>query len=161
MKTNKNNLVTLTYSERIIAANAGVLRQVENLKKNRQSFYGAGKDNDWQLHIEGCLGEFALAKYLNCFWGGKGAFRESDVDKYEVRTRSKDNYELILHPDDPDNSYFWLVCGRNGVYKIKGYILGSEGKRKEYWKDPVGDRPAYFVPQAALKQLPDYEKVIA
>jgi len=46
---------------------------------------------------------------------------------------------------------FWLLCGTNGKYSIKGWILGAEGKRKEYWSDPTGkDRPAFFVPQSAL-----------
>ena len=56
--------VNLTYWEILLAAQAGVMRQIENLKKKRRAYYGAGTNNDWQLHIEGCLGEFALAKYL-------------------------------------------------------------------------------------------------
>ena len=26
---------------------------------------------------------------------------------------------------------------------------GGDGKQREYWKDPAGGRPAYFVPQSA------------
>jgi hypothetical protein len=142
-------VVKLSSWEMLLAAQAGVMRQVENIQKERQTTYGAG-GNEWQLHVEGCLGEYALAKYLGIHWPGKGKLRAFDVGEFDVRTRSQENYELILHPEDPDNRIFWLLCGRNGLYKVKGWILGSEGKRREYWKDPAGGRPAYFVPQSAL-----------
>ena len=50
-------IVELTPFEMCQAGQAGVMRQVENLKLNRKPYYGAGSSNDWQLHIEGCLGE--------------------------------------------------------------------------------------------------------
>jgi hypothetical protein len=142
--------VNLSSWEMLMAAQAGVLRQVENLQKKRVPAYGVGANNDWQLHIEGCMGEYALAKYLGIHWSGKGQLRKPDVGVFDVRTRSRDNYELIIHPEDPDDRIFWLVCGRNGAYSIKGWILARDGKKKEYWKDPAGRNPAYFVPQSAL-----------
>lgn len=141
--------IKLSTWEMMIAANAGVMRQVQNLQKGRTPSYGVDEQSHWQIHIEGCLGEYALAKYLGVYWAGNG-FRQSDVGIYEVRTGSKDNYRLILHPDDADDKYFWLLCGGNGKYEVKGWILGRDGKKKEYWQDPVGGRPAYFVPQNKL-----------
>lgn len=67
-----DNKVCLTPWEMMLAAQAGVMRQVENLKRGRAAFYGAGNLNDWQYHVEGCLGEFALAKFLGVYWSGKG-----------------------------------------------------------------------------------------
>jgi hypothetical protein len=142
--------IDLSSWEMLMAAQAGVLRQVENLQKKRVPAYGVGVDNNWQIHIEGCMGEYALAKYLGIHWSGKGQLRKPDVGEFDVRTASRDNYQLILHPEDPDDRIFWLICGKNGAYSIKGWILGRDGKRQEYWKDPVGGRPAYFVPQSAL-----------
>jgi hypothetical protein len=149
-------VIKLTPWEMLLAAQAGIMRQVDNLHKKRQAYYGAGTVNDWQLHVEGCLGEYALAKYLGVNWSGQG-FRGGDVGAFEVRTRSKDYYELILHPDDHDEKHYWLLCGCNGTYTIKGWILGRDGKRKDYWKDPAGGRPAFFVPQSALI-LPEEQK---
>lgn len=142
--------IKLSWYEMEIAALAGVQRHVQNLARKRNHAYGAGDHNAWQLNIEGCLGEMALAKFLGKYWSGKGVFRGGDVGDYQVRTRSKDYYELIIHPNDPDGAVFWLVCGINGTYTIKGWIIGRDGKKKEYWKDPAGNRPAYFVPQHVL-----------
>tara|TARA_R110002126_G_scaffold279942_1_gene427063 strand:+ start:475 stop:927 length:453 start_codon:yes stop_codon:yes gene_type:complete len=142
--------VILTPSEIMMAAQAGIMRQVENIKTKAEPYYGASDVADWQLHIEGCLGEFALAKYLNLWWGGKGDKRNADVFIYDVRTRSSHNYDLILHPDDPDDRNFWLVTGRNGKYKIHGWIIARDGKQEKYWKEPVKNRAAFFVPQSAL-----------
>ena len=128
--------VILTPWEMLLAAQAGVMRQVENQKLQRQAYYGAGHENDWQLNIEGCLGEFALSKFLGVHWAGKGTFRAPDVGDMDVRTASRDHYRLILHEADPDDRVFWLLCGINGHYRVKGWILGKDGKKKEYWQDP-------------------------
>ena len=102
------------------------------------------------------MGELALSKFLNVYCSGKGGFRMPDVDEVDVRTRSKDFYELILHPDDPDDRIFWLVTGFNGTYKIRGWIKAKDGKKDEYWNDPYKkkfgkSRPAFFVPHSALE----------
>ena len=133
-----------------MAGIAGVMRQVQNVAKGERPAHGAGDLNDWQLHIEGALGEAAMAKYLNRYWSGKGIMRGPDVDNFDVRTRSQHSYELILHERDPDDRFFWLVTGKNGKYQIHGGIFGKDGKQREYWKDPAGGRPAYFVPQNKL-----------
>jgi len=136
----------------LLAAQAGIMRQVENCKIGREPYHGAGSGNDWQLHIEGCLGEFALAKYLGVHWSGKGKLRDPDVGEVDVRTGARDSHRLILHDDDPDDRVFWLLCGVNGNYTVKGWITGLDGKKKVYWSDPVGGRPAYFIPQSALNK---------
>lgn len=143
--------VILTPAEIMMAAQAGIMRQVENIKTKAEPYYGASNVADWQLHIEGCLGEFALAKYLNVWWGGKGKKRGTDVFVYDVRTTPSHNNDLIMHPNDPDDRVFWLVTGRNGSYRVQGWIKAEDGKKPEYWKEHVKNRPAFFVPQSALK----------
>ena len=145
-------IVELTPWEMLLAAQAGVMRQVENKKLGRRPAYGAGSAQDWQLNIEGALGEYALAKHLGLYWSGKGKLRAADVGDVDVRTRSKPHYELILHDDDPDDRIFWLLTGVYGRYEVRGWIQGRDGKRPEYWSDPAGGRPAYFVPQSALNR---------
>jgi hypothetical protein len=147
--------IELTPSEMMMAAQAGIMRQVENIKTGTKSAYGASHNNDWQLNIEGSLGEFALAKFLNVWWGGKGKKRDPDVDICDVRTTASHNNRLILHPGDPDDRVFWLLTGVNGSYKIQGWILASEGKQEKYWTDPANGRPAFFIPISALNHPGD------
>lgn len=143
--------INLSTSEMLVAAQAGVLRQIQNVQANKSDTYGCGHENDWQLHVEGALVEFALAKYLGEFWGGKGIRGQADVGQVDVRSTSRDNGSLILHMADPDDRTFYLLTGINGRYVVRGHILGRDGKDKKYWADPSGKgRPAFFVPQSAL-----------
>ena len=157
-----DNIVRLDTFEVFTAAIAGAQRQVENLSEGRTPFYGAGVSNDWQLHIEGCLGERALAKFLGIPWTGKGVFRAPDVGDMDVRTTSSTSNRLILHQNDPDDRIFWLVAGLNGNYLIQGWVYGREGKINEFWCDPSGkNRPAFFVPANDLhrpEEFPGYKE---
>ena len=143
--------VKLTLAEMQIAAHSGIQRQLQNLKNNAQPAHGAGNKNDWQLHIEGALGEMALAKHLGVYWDGKGKMRAPDVGAIDVRTRSKHSYDLIVHDRDDDARYIYLLTGGNGQYRVHGGIHARDAKQERYWKDPAGGRPAYFVPQAHLQ----------
>jgi len=142
--------IVLTASDMLLAANAGIMRQIENVKNNVKPAYGAGHENDWQYSIEGAMVEFALAKHLNVFWHGKGKMRGDDVGNYQVRTSSRSNGDLILHPKDEDDKIFWLLTGLNGTYDVRGWITARDGKKEKWWRDPAGGRPAFFVPQSEL-----------
>lgn len=156
--------VNLTSYEMMIAAQVGVTRQISNLQKGRKDFYGAKERDGWRMHIEGCMGEMAVAKALGLFWNGDiGDLGAPDVDGLEVRTSSRLDGDLIMHPRDKDNAYYILVTGVNGRYQIHGYIEGRYGKNEKYWSDPAGGRPAFFVPQSVLNPIeflvekrPDY-----
>lgn len=144
--------IRLEWSEVMLAGVAGIMRQIDSLKNQYRPAHGSGVSNDWQLHIEGCLGEMALSKYLGLRWCGKGSFETPDVGGVDVRTRSQQHYDLILHKKDPDDRKFWLVCGGNGIYTVKGWIMGADGKQERFWKDPARTgRHAYFVPQSELQ----------
>jgi len=142
--------IRLTLSEMQIAAHVGIQRQLQNLKNSARPAYGAGSSNDWQLHVEGALGEMALAKHLGIYWDGKGQMRAPDVGCFDVRTRSRHTYDLIVHERDDDDRYIYLLTGGNGVYRFHGGIYARDAKDERYWRDPAGGRPAYFVPQNKL-----------
>ena len=144
-------VVTLSPAEIYWAACAGCMRHAQNLKNAKQPRHGIDAATaDWQAHIEGALGEMALAKHLRIYWPGKGELTDPDVGPLEVRTTPYEHGKLILHPSDGDDSIFWLLTGFNGTYNVRGWISGRDGKRDIYWSDPVGGRPAFFVPQDAL-----------
>ena len=145
--------VQLSPSEIYSAALAGVLRQVQNLQKNRTPAYGIDDNSHWQAHIEGALGEMALAKHLGIYWSGKGELRDPDVGLVDVRTTTHENGCLILHEADDDHRKFYLLIGCNGRYNVFGWMFGLEGKQQRFWRDPTGNnRHAFFVPQSALNK---------
>lgn len=150
--------VILDEGELYQGASVGITRQIQNLGKDRKPAYGAGTENDWQLHIEGALAEMAFAKHLGLFWSGANTFRADDVKSWMVRSTASHSNRLIVHEQDLDTKKFVLVTGCNGRYCIQGWIRGSDAKKKEWWQDPQGNRPAFFVPQAALTiVIPGYD----
>jgi len=143
--------IRLDLSEILSGAMVGVMRQTENLKARRAPAHGETGKIDWQLHCEGALGERAVAKFLGVYWSGKGKLRAPAVGEFDVRTSPRHDRDLILHREDPDDRIVWLATGRNGVYRVHGWIRAGDGKREEWRGDKANTgRPAFFVPQSAL-----------
>jgi hypothetical protein len=144
--------VELTFAEIQMATVIGVQRQIEDIKWENHGNYGAKKELAWQRHIEGALAECALAKFLDVYWS-KGKWDIPDVGNVDVRVTHLPHGKLILHKEDKDDRKYYLLIGLNGIYEIKGYILGKDGKRPEFYYDPTKEnRPAYFVPQDFLQE---------
>lgn len=140
----------------MLAGTVALMRNVQNLSAGRRESHGADKagDKTWDRHVEGACGELAAAKCLGLFWtGAVGNLRATDVGPYQVRTRAKYHNDLILHESDANDQAFILVAGHAPTYRVVGWILGQDGKRAEYWGDPAGGRPAFFVPQAVLHPM--------
>jgi len=145
--------VELDWTEMKEAASRGVTRQIQNLQKDRKTTHGADPLKAWQQHVEGCLGEQALAKHLGLYCGGVGTIFGLDVGGHEVRTTSSARGRLIVHKGDRDDARFYHIVGAMGVYTIEGWMLGRDAKREEWWQDPTGmGRPAFFVPNAKLER---------
>lgn len=146
--------VTLSPDELMFAALVGIRRQVHNLFAGRQDKHGAPRDKGWQIHVEGAAGERAVAKAKGAYWDGNlGDLGADDVGRVQVRTRSNHDFDLIIHKDDPDDRAFILVTGIAPTYSLRGWIYGRDAKQQEWWQDPAGGRPAYFVPQSALRPI--------
>lgn len=147
--------VMLTPSEIMSGAIVGVMRQVQNINKGRVPAHGSGNENDWQLHIEGALGEMAVAKALGIYWSGSlGNLSHPDVGLLQVRTRSKHGWSLILHKEDNDDDIFVLAAGVNGSYTLDGWIYARDGKVEKNWKDlSKKNRWAYFVDKKELNDI--------
>lgn len=140
--------ITLTRPELEIAEVIGTLRY-ETSKIDKIGVYGA------MNNIIGARGEEAVAKWKGVYWGGDiMTYHLPDVaGKYQVRTRTKDYYEMIVHEDDADNDIFILVIDHAPIMNIVGWLLGKECKKKEWIETHGGYRPAFFVPQAVLNPL--------
>lgn len=146
--------VRLDWSEMEIAATVGKMRQMQALELNRAARYGASVENAWTLNMEGAAGEMAVAKALGIYWSGNiGNLGAADVGPMQVRTSSRSDGDLILHPRDRDDAIFVLATGLAPSFRIVGWLYAVTGKDDKYWRDPAGGRPAYFVPQRLLRPM--------
>jgi hypothetical protein len=149
-------IVKLTGAEILIAHHVAAMRQVQSIKSGIEHKFGAVRQGNEWMDTLGCFGELAVAKALNLFWVGTiGAYNKKDVGGLvEVRTMQKAHHNLILHPEDDDNDPF-VLCYYASAQSIAlvGWLFACDGKRPEYWKDPVGGRPAFFVPSSMLRPI--------
>jgi hypothetical protein len=153
--------VTLTYAELIVAGNAGVLRQVNALKRRCEDLDAHHRD-PMEAHVAGAQAEWAVAKWLGVPFDpsiGEGFTRTvqaGDVvagQPIEVRSTSIPNGCLICHNYSFDERPYVLVdSSRAPIYRMVGWTLGRDAKDPRYWRENV-PRPAYFVPQGDLRPL--------
>lgn len=149
-------LVTLTWPELLIGATIGVRRHIEAIRRGYRPKHGMSDKKAWGAHIEGSCGELAYAKFAGVYWEGPiNTFKKGgDVGDIQVRTRSKDEWDLIVRDDDDDKNVFVLVVGMAPIYRMVGWLRAKDAKKEEY-KQFYGNRPpAFFVPQNELKSFP-------
>ena len=149
--------VDLSQVEAFLASQVGSFRNTKSLAQGNPDAFGLSADKDgWGLHIEGAAGEMAAAKALNIYWSATvNTFKKGgDLgDRIQVRTRSKHDYELLVHPSDRDDDVFVLVTGKSPHFLVHGWISGRDAKQTAYLKTHGGRDPAYFVPHRALHKL--------
>lgn len=149
-------VVVLTPSELLHGGCCGLFRTVFNIRHGVAHKYGGERGSVWDTGIVGALGEIAVAKYLGRYWEGMGAlgdYAALDVRGVNVRCCALDHGHLLLHPADRNECPFVFVTSPAETparFTLRGWILGRDGKRDQYWRDPAGGRPAFFVPPTAL-----------
>lgn len=149
--------VELSKAERALAGFAGVMRQTKNTGRAHADGYGG---TGYGIHVEGALGEVAVAKYLNRYWVAVvDDFRALDGDvgaRVQVRTNTytgPDPY-LRVYPRDHDDHAFVLVVADDPRYRLVGWAWGGEAKRDEWFSRLRADRPAsYHVPSEFLRPV--------
>lgn len=107
--------------------------------------------------VVGACGEMVVAKALDCYWiPSVNTFHvESDLRRdVEVRATAGTSNRLIVRANDPDDRMYVLVVGEPPTMTVVGWIYGHEAKRDEWRDNPHGHRPAWFVPQSALRPIP-------
>jgi hypothetical protein len=145
--------VVLHAYEVDLAAHVGVRRNVSAMAAGRRPAFGAGATKDWQYHVDGACGELAFAKASGRYWSGSvDTFRVGgDVGLIQVRTRSRDGYDLIVRDADRNEDAFVLVTGACPHFFVRGWCYGWEAKQKHYRRNHGERVAAYFVPQDALR----------
>jgi hypothetical protein len=109
----------------------------------------------------GLAGELAVAAAYGIPWRGepdrfKGV---PDVGEWDVRTRTRADYDLPIREDDPDRVVILVLAHRIPYLEVAGWYRAGEARRHPEWVrdyQPVGGgamRPAWFVPQSALHPM--------
>ena len=148
--------ITLTWHEVMLGGMTGLMRQVKVMQRESRDAHGFDGQRGLIVHVEGALGELAVAKAIDRHWAARvDTYKGADLgDRIQVRTRSKPYYELIVRPDDQDAEAFVLVTGQCPTYVVHGWLWGGEAKQSRWWKDLGNDRPpAWIVPQADLRDM--------
>jgi hypothetical protein len=148
-----------TPEERQAAMEEGMRRQSVNEAKGLRGRNGGASfgSKALEIHLLGAAGEMAVASYLGMksfLYQATEAERGSDdLPGIDVKTRSKASYDLIVQRQSDPNRKFVLVTIENRQTLIHGWCYGHEGIKEIYWADPARGRPAYFVPQSALRPM--------
>ena len=149
--------IILTRSEGDAAQDIARRRQLGATGSGKRDRFGAQQKDGMTLHLVGALGEAAVAKALGIAYEGTvDTYQEGyDVLNYEVRTRTKDSYDLIVRPGDKNDAPYILVTQNGTTFNVWGWILGRDAKHARYLQDFGGRPPAYFVPKSDLLPLTD------
>ena len=148
--------IRLGYSELVIGAVVGILRHIEAVVRGRPDRHGFEGDG-WGAHIEGALAEMAAAKAINAYWDAPlntfNSPSRGDVGPYEVRRRSRQDYEVLIRPGDADSKVHIAVFGCAPRFRIAGWLFGYEAKKDEWLQGHADRDPAWFMPQCKLRGL--------
>lgn len=154
----------LTPDERALGVFVGELRQKEAERLGHTDRHGADMEDGFNIHIMGATGEVAFCKSINLcrVWNGRlvypiltvNAGKAPDFGKnIQVRTRSRQSYELIVRDDDSDDQVHVVTVQGSQLWTVKGWVWGHEAKRPEWKKNHGGRGDAWFVPDDALHDL--------
>jgi hypothetical protein len=149
--------VDLSLSEIAVAGQGGILRQVAALKAQLRDPDAHHRD-PVEAHVSGAIAEWAVSKVLKRPWDPTIGIQwagevEGDVGIIEVRSTAVPNGHLIAHDYSfDDRPYLLVLTHRMPVFVLRGWLMGRDCKNREWWRANV-PRPAYFVPQAALRPV--------
>ena len=83
-----------------------------------------------------------------------------DVGTLQVRTALTRNRLFDCAPRHKDERAFVLAVGTAPRFRIAGWMWGRDAKQQEFWKDPAGGRPAFFVPQDRLAPIAELRFIL-
>jgi hypothetical protein len=158
--------VTLAWHEVLMAAQIGLQREAECLKRLSRD-RRPNIRHSWDQCIRGALGEMAACKALGVFWDGSVNTFKTKPDippNIQVRTRPADcdkvKYDLIVRSSDKDTDTFVLVAGQRETFVVRGWITGKLAKNQSYSRNYDGHEQAWFVPRDALRPIEELVAII-
>lgn len=147
--------ITLTWAELLLAADVGVMRNVQSMKLGRTPLFRA--EDSWTSNIEGAAGEMAVAKARDRFWSGAiGNITADDVGPYQVKTNATRKWDDLMLPErqaKPDKIYI-SVLSFAPRFIITGWIKGSDAMQKQFRRaGPPFASPLFLVPRLVLNDM--------
>lgn len=153
-------VVTLAWSEILIAASVGAMRRVKSLKKGYKPAYGATKKSAWDHDINGAIAEMGTAVWFGAYWTGMGTIGRvdvADVGSLQVRSKLEFDDRLVIHLDQIDEEVFVSVWVDPPRCTLCGWLKAQDAKKDEWLFQAKGRPPMYYVrnkflhPMAELK----------
>jgi hypothetical protein len=150
----QNKIVTLTWYERILATQIGMLRTTEAERTGRSRPTCSGEPS-WINDAHSAGTEEAVGKFLCRYWlAGVNKWKDPDVaPNIEVRRTNPRNVpaKLKVKLDDPDDRRYVLVRGELPTYEMVGWLWGHEAKRSQWLEDFHDYGMAYWAPESELR----------
>jgi len=115
-----------------------------------------GATGGMAIHVDGACGELAAYKALGQPWNPTvNTFKApgGDGGPWEVRTRSRHEWDLLVRPGDPDGRPMIHVTASSTGHQVHGWLWTSEAKDPQWLQNYGGRPPAYFVPSSSLHPL--------
>ena len=151
----------LTHQDLYIPAQAGILRQISAIAKNRQEPHGSPTTDFWGIHIEACIAEYLVSQVLDLSWkpfvSNPGELIADVGHCIQVRHTPTLNGHLIIYPKDPADQDYVLVVGRMINQRIAGWLPACEGKLEKYWNTNCRTH-CFWIPQSALRPITELIK---
>lgn len=150
--------VKLTLPEWDLAVNTARLRIISSVSQglNPATTYKRNALTRLTEEVVGACGEIGMAKALGLwFVPGLNTFHVSaDVlHDVEVRGTALPHGSLIVRDNDADERRFVLALVDGTSVTLAGWLWGGEAKQEKWFRKPPKERPAWFVPQRAVRPM--------
>lgn len=147
--------ITLSPAELACARTVAALRHYSAQLRGSRDAHGLERQTSDDAHYAGVCAEMAAAKALGLYWPASvNSYKAPDLmPDWQVRGRSRHDYELIVRRDDPDEHRYVLVTGLAPKLVVRGWLWGREAKREEWLRTHGGRPAAYFVPTDVLRRV--------
>lgn len=157
MSTNRNQL---TKAEADAAYARGTQRNQGHESRGVGHKYGLERNPaiDPRRHGMAAMAEATVAAMLRSTWDQSidGADDGSDVGgRVGVRWTEHPNGCLLLHDSDRSDIPQVLVIGPAYPLRVVGWAWPDDVRLPKFWREHGVRHPAYFVPQYALRPVPE------
>lgn len=128
-------------------------RMKESIASRREDNHGAIRSA--KIDEVGAIGEVGFSRIFGISVekiGLLNTFKGADVadSSIQIRCTTWTDGKLIVRNEDADEALFVLIISQGDKVFCPGCMKGSDAKKSEWLKAPVGRPPAYFVPQSKL-----------